>query len=380
LFQQLVMKMKKKNLVFLLVLFLVYAPVRTLAQDISGVWRGYFVSSYGEEYRLEFQLKKAATGTSVQGVSYSYLDKRFYGKATMTGWHKTGNNSFQISELRTVEVKNMGGGGTCLMKYQLTYEKSGKEEFLVGTYIGKTEDRENPKNNGVWGDCGGGTVRLRRTVQSEFALEPFMRKVPMAPDPRDRKPVTAKTNPQPKPPVTTKPPVVTKPKTNPPVVVKNNPVPKPKTDTVSRMKNPPVAKIDPPVTNPVIKPKTIVTTIPAVLKNRENELAKTLVVNSENIIVRLYDNGEIDDDTISVYLDKKLVLSSKRLTTAPLTINLKMDADNADHELVMVAENLGRIPPNTSLMTVTDGDKRYEVRITSTEQKNAMVRFRYQKP
>jgi hypothetical protein len=47
--------------------------------------------------------------------------------------------------------------------------------------------------------------------------------------------------------------------------------------------------------------------------------------------------------------------------------------------LVMVAENLGRIPPNTSLMIVQDGDKRYEVRITSTEQKNAMVRFRYQK-
>jgi hypothetical protein len=45
----------------------------------------------------------------------------------------------------------------------------------------------------------------------------------------------------------------------------------------------------------------------------------------------------------------------------------------------MVAENMGRIPPNTSLMIVQDGDKRYQVSITSTEQKNAMVRFRYQK-
>ena len=56
-----------------------------------------------------------------------------------------------------------------------------------------------------------------------------------------------------------------------------------------------------------------------------------------------------------------------------------MDEANPDHELIMVAENLGEIPPNTSLMIVTAGDKRYEVRITSTEQKNAMVRFRYVK-
>ena len=57
-----------------------------------------------------------------------------------------------------------------------------------------------------------------------------------------------------------------------------------------------------------------------------------------------------------------------------------MDESNPDHELIMVAENMGRIPPNTSLMIVTAGDQRFEVRITSTEQKNAMVRFKYVKP
>ena len=46
----------------------------------------------------------------------------------------------------------------------------------------------------------------------------------------------------------------------------------------------------------------------------------------------------------------------------------------------VVAENLGDIPSNTSLMVVKAGDKRYEVRIVSTEQKNAVVVFKYQKP
>jgi len=45
----------------------------------------------------------------------------------------------------------------------------------------------------------------------------------------------------------------------------------------------------------------------------------------------------------------------------------------------MVAENLGEIPPNTSLMVVKAGGKQYEVRITSTEQKNAVIVFKYEK-
>jgi len=45
-----------------------------------------------------------------------------------------------------------------------------------------------------------------------------------------------------------------------------------------------------------------------------------------------------------------------------------------------VAENEGDIPPNTSLMIVKAGKKEYEVRIVSTEQKNAVVIFKYEKP
>jgi hypothetical protein len=45
----------------------------------------------------------------------------------------------------------------------------------------------------------------------------------------------------------------------------------------------------------------------------------------------------------------------------------------------MVAENLGSIPPNTSLMVITTKYKRYEVFISSTEQKNARVLIDLQK-
>jgi len=41
----------------------------------------------------------------------------------------------------------------------------------------------------------------------------------------------------------------------------------------------------------------------------------------------------------------------------------------------MVAENLGSIPPNTSLMIAWCNGQRYEARLESTENTSAMIRF-----
>lgn len=359
---------------FLILLFVACLTSFTASsQSVTGIWRGYFISESGDQYKLEFQVKENASGSyGVSGVSYSYLDVRFYGKATMTGNYIRSSKTVRIREIKTVEVKNMGGGGTCIMNYELKYSKSGKEEFLEGTYLGKPEVIGRP-NVYEWGECGGGKVFLRRVKHSDFYEEPFLRKPPAKTAPKNNAAPKVSTTPKPN---TTNPtakqqpkPPVNKPITPP--VVKNQPkvtVPeKSVTDTVVRR---------PQITNvprPTVK-------IPDVLKTRQNELMKSLVVKSPVVTVKLYDNGEIDGDTISVYLDKKLVLSQKRLTAAPLTITLDMSEDDPDHELVMVAENLGRIPPNTSLMIVEAGEQRFDVRITSTEQKNAVVRFRYEKP
>jgi hypothetical protein len=327
------------------------------AQDLTGIWRGYFVTDGGENYKLEFQIGQNPT-RAVTGVSYSYLDKRFYGKATMTGRYTNGVKVLQIQELRTVEVRNLGGGGTCIMNYKLQYSKSGKEEYLEGTYLGKSENIKDPEQNGVWGDCGTGKVFLRRVAASDFYVEPFLKNTP-----KQQAPPVVKTQPK----------VNTTPK-NPPVVKKDPPVVtrQPKRDSI--VKRPDVVVTE--------QPKKIVPkfqSIPRQTRARENDLVKTVNVSSNQITVKLYDNGEIDDDTITVYMDEQVVLSKKRLSATPLTLTIKMDGENSEHVLIMVAENLGRIPPNTSLMIVNDGDKRHEVRITSTEQKNAMVRFRYEK-
>jgi len=350
------------------------------SQNLTGIWRGYFISDAGEQYKLEFQITQNKSN-AVTGVSYSYLDVRFYGKASMTGSFIKSSGSFRIREIKTVEVKSLLGGATCIMNYNFVYTKSGREEFLDGTYLGKYESKYKTTPPPSWGDCGGGKVYLRKVPTSDFYVEPFLR--------------NNKTNS----PVKKDPPKISTPVKKPPVVNKtatnNNPAPKntkPTTQkpiektTISRIKsiNTPASKNNDSLIRmqsneiKVNPPKEIVPS-PYVLRSRSNELVKTFIVNDPEVTIKLYDNGEIDGDTISVYLDKKLVLSAKGLTASPLILKLKMNEENPEHELVMVAENLGRIPPNTSLMIVESGDKRFDVRITSTEQKNAVVKFKYQK-
>lgn len=355
---------------FAAIFILVVCSADSQAQDLTGIWKGWFKTTRGDHYKLEFQIKQNASKT-VTGVSYSWGSSvQFYGKATMTGKFAHTDGEFQIQEIKTVEVKS-ASGGTCIMNYKFTYSKSGKEEFLEGTYVGKTEDRVNPKNNGVWGDCGGGTVFLRRVQSSEFYVEPFLREktVEKIPPPKDTVKTIVTTKPSTKP--STKPPVVVPPSKKNIIIKTPAVVNRPKTDTA---KNKTTEQTT--ITKPIDKPKVVV---PTTIRSRANELTQTFTVTNEEIVVRLYDNGEIDGDTISVYMDGKPIVLNKRLSTTPISVNVKLDSENPEHTLVMVAENLGTIPPNTSLMIVQDGDKRYQVSITSTIQKNAMVRFRYEK-
>lgn len=113
------------------------------------------------------------------------------------------------------------------------------------------------------------------------------------------------------------------------------------------------------------------------LKDREKEVVQTITIDTSDIKIELYDNAEIDGDTVTIFLNNTLLVYRKMLTDKPLTINITA-FPNTDYEFMMYADNLGRIPPNTSLMVITAGKKRYEMRISSSEQKSAVVKFRYQ--
>jgi nicotinamidase-related amidase len=72
-----------------------------------------------------------------------------------------------------------------------------------------------------------------------------------------------------------------------------------------------------------------------------------------------------------------MIISQQRLSAKPSTAYIKIDMQNTFQEIEMIAENLGKIPPNTALLMVTAGTKRYRLYLTSTEVKSAKVRFVY---
>jgi hypothetical protein len=120
--------------------------------------------------------------------------------------------------------------------------------------------------------------------------------------------------------------------------------------------------------------------LPPTYINRKTELVREIKVDTGNIRLDFYDNGIIDGDTISVYVNDMPAISRNALTAKPVTTKIRVDMQRTVQEVVMVGENMGSIPPNTALMIITAGDKRYQLFLTSDEKKNALVRFIYEKP
>lgn len=356
-----------------------------------GIWRGYFYSGYGafkQQYKYEVQLNELPNPNSqkaVQGVTYSYRSTVFYGKASLQGIYDSKNKSITIKELKLVELKIADKSEPCLMTCYLDYRKEGATEILEGTF---TSINANSK-----ADCGSGYVYLERKTESDFQKEDFLVKktkpstktniqkdaskpvvkskpvtTPPAKKNTTQQPSAKSTKPQTK---TTNKPKATTPADN---TAKNKSQQK-STDTVVK-----VAPVIPPPTKPVeTTPKKIIPA-PDVIKNRNNALVKTIVTNSTDILIQLYDNGEIDGDTITVFDNNEVIAYHKGLSKSPITLKIKATADDPVHEIVMVANNLGSIPPNTALMIVTTGDKHYELFISSDEKKNAKILIQYKEP
>ncbi len=377
------------------------------AQKITGIWRGYFSSSIGigrdamrtENYKYEVQIDQLANN-SIRGVTYSYKTTVFYGKAELTGIYNATSKSLIIKETKLVDLKVSDNSEPCLMTCYLDYTKIGKLEILEGTFISI-----NAKDKG---DCGSGKVYLERVPVSDFIKEDFLVKK------KTDEPAKATQKPTPKP-TTVVPP--TKPATNtnkqsdtkksqdlkgqtaqkkakPPVsnTPKNTPAkPQPNAKKVPDTKTTGTEKAveripETPVNAPKNKIEETQKTetpnrnipLPKVLVERENNLVRTITTSEENIQVELYDNGTIDNDSITVYHNNQLVISNGRLSFSPISFKIKCSVNDSRHELIVVAENLGDIPPNTALMVIKAGGKeRYEVFLASTEQRNAKVIINY---
>ena len=130
-----------------------------------------------------------------------------------------------------------------------------------------------------------------------------------------------------------------------------------------------------PEAKPLPEPEPALT-IEDKFSRRKKEFTTEIPVSGDSIELRFYDNAEVDGDSISLFLNNRLLFSHVRLTDRPYTIKLPVADLGESSELVMVAENLGAIPPNTSYMVALVGPDRYTAQLASTENSSAMIRLR----
>jgi hypothetical protein len=398
-------------------IFFLFTASLVHAQDLTGIWQGHFRNTNLEarstifDQRYKFEVQIAQKDKQFEAITYSYLSSIFYGKAEAKGTVNPKTGKVLLQEGKLVELRMTMGDVACVMTCFLQYSKYGDDEFLEGSY-----GSMNVKDSS---NCGRGTIFLRKVPVSDFYTEPFVarrekeiEKEKAAPPGLARAPVKKPVN------TTTNSPVATN--TPPHHATGTPPTGTPRTGTARTgtpatkapsgapvvagtkkpasggatagrrptVKEPALAKVEmerpatagvPIHTDSGIKDHVDATIIPDVLISRSNELVRTITVNSNEVTLSIYDDGVIDHDTVSVFVDKMKVIDHRMLTDKAIVVKLHLDESKSYHEVVMVADNEGDIPPNTSLMFVKAGDQQYEVRISSNEQKNAVVVFKYSK-
>lgn len=100
-------------------------------------------------------------------------------------------------------------------------------------------------------------------------------------------------------------------------------------------------------------------------------------VHNADLQIQLLDYLKPDNDTVSVYLNRKVLAKDIHISKRPALIKFSIDKRIVVHELLLYAENLGLIPPNTSELILIDGETKHRVMIVSDKQKTAAIYLRY---
>jgi hypothetical protein len=168
-------------------------------------------------------------------------------------------------------------------------------------------------------------------------------------------------------------------------IVKNTPTPKPAPVVPKPTPAPPIPKpaVAPPapVVARVPKPLPVVAEGSASdLNKRSIETIQTVYFKTDSLMLTLYDNGEVDGDTVSVVVNGRVIMGKKGLSTKAITETLYLTPEMGDSlQMIMYAENLGTIAPNTGLLIIQDGKDRYEIRFSGDLTKNAAIIFKRRK-
>jgi len=93
---------------------------------------------------------------------------------------------------------------------------------------------------------------------------------------------------------------------------------------------------------------------PISIQKRKITDNKQFEVESRFVILEIWDNAQVDGDTISLNFNGKWILEDHGLVKGKERIFIKLE-ERQENEIIFFAKNVGRIPPNTTSITLIDG-------------------------
>lgn len=357
------------RIVFFLSLLLMSFSV-SHAQMITGVWKG----KVGNGLRpSKLELKLVQRGDSLFGTSYYYESATNYRRYAVKGYFNQQTNEVVWWDDELLEAKtprtNILLPGELPLLMEADFNCPGEGVMMLD---GKAVTKEEQKNKG---DLHLDKIETPSFKDEwDYVIENY---TVGTNDPEFIDSIAAihRVTKQPEVVAATPPPQVIvqpkreEPKPEPVVVKITPPVQK---DTVQQ-----ITKTEVPLP-PKKEPVVTITKTPAIQEKfieRKKVLTTELPLEGDTIEIHFYDNAEIDGDSISLFMNNKLVFEHVRLSDKPYVVKFAVSMLSEANELVMVAENLGAIPPNTSYMIAYVNNQRYTANLESTENSSAMIRF-----
>lgn len=348
----------KNHPFYCLLLLLLGVCSRATAQQLTGYWKGKID-------RKKVELKIVKNGDSITGTSYYYDAPGNYRRYSISGYFDATDNSVVWWDNELIDEKTGSRlfSGLPVKPHISTadFNCPGNNKMFLNGKAALKEKEDEPtgpvdlqkSNNHVFKDewdfiidnytVGANDPYLIDSVGKIAFIKPIPAASPVSVEP-PKEPTAA---------VVTKPPVIL-----PTIAAKKEPAVKP---VIEKIKTPVVA-----VAPLTIKEK---------FETRSKVVLKEIPVAGDSIELQFYDNAEVDGDSISIFLNGQLIAQHIRLTEKAHVIKLDVTQLQQTNDLVMVAENLGSIPPNTSYMVAIVDGNRYGERLESSEQSSASIRF-----
>ena len=319
-------------------LLILFFPLQAFTQDITGVWTGYLYNDTTQQ-KVQYEIVIGEKNGKFTGYSYTIFivdNRELTGVKSIKITRNKDHIFFEDIDLVYNNYPFDPPKGVRQLT-SLTFDEELGKKVLTGKFI-TTRTRQ-------YGRQVTGTIRLEQSLKpEETLLANSLNKLGLLNDLNIQG---------------------VKPDVKDVAFVKEKTLPPPPIQPVE------IEKKKPEVIIPKVEPKKDVLTE---LAKRKIETIQTVFFTSDSLRLALYDNGYVDGDSVSIIVNGKVELENQRLTTQAITKTIATPRGITDSvNIIMYAENLGSIAPNTGLLIIFDGEKRHEISFSGDLQKNAAI-------